>query len=75
MADNVIKTKSSSTPGAVPSSLDDGELAINVADGRLFYKDQTGIIRELQIEARGDRLVTGDGCGYLLDENDNNLTW
>jgi len=75
MADNVIKTKNSSTPGAVPVSLEEGELALNSADGKIFYRDPAGNVQELQVQPRGDRLATGDGCGYLLDENDNFLTW
>ena len=35
---NTIKIKSSSTPDAVPSSLADGELALNRADGELYVK-------------------------------------
>jgi hypothetical protein len=32
-----IKIRNSATPGATPASLKQGEFAINVADGRLFY--------------------------------------
>lgn len=38
-----IKTKNSNTPGQVPSSLEQGELAINVNDGKLFYGDGTTV--------------------------------
>ena len=39
----------SSTPSATPSAgnLADGELAINTADGKLFYKDSGGVVQTL----------------------------
>jgi hypothetical protein len=44
MTNTVIQIKKSSTPTAIPSSLADGELALNFADGKLFYKNTTGYI-------------------------------
>jgi hypothetical protein len=44
MANTVIQLKKSATPSAVPSSLENGELAINYADGILFYKAANGTI-------------------------------
>lgn len=43
----VIKLKSSSTPGAVPapSSLQTGEAALNLADGKIFVKDTLNNIK------------------------------
>lgn len=41
---NSIKLKSSNTPGAVPASLLDGEIAINRADRLLYFKDANGNI-------------------------------
>jgi hypothetical protein len=39
----------STTPSAVPTAgnLADGELAINIVDGKLYYKDNTGTVRLL----------------------------
>jgi hypothetical protein len=37
-----IKIKNSTTPGNTPSSLEQGEMAINVTDGRLFYGSGSG---------------------------------
>ena len=44
-----IVTKNSSTASAVPTASDlvQGELAVNVADKRLFTEDNTGTIVEL----------------------------
>jgi hypothetical protein len=44
MANTVIQLKYSATPSAVPASLANGELAINYADGKLFYRNVAGYI-------------------------------
>lgn len=44
MSNTVIKLKKSSVPSEVPSTLEYGELAINYADGILYYKNSTGQI-------------------------------
>jgi hypothetical protein len=44
---NTIQIKSSATPDAVPSSLADGELALNRADGELYVKDSSDQIVSL----------------------------
>lgn len=36
---NLIKIKNSNVPNRIPSSLEVGELAINVNDGKLFFKN------------------------------------
>ena len=43
---NIVKLKRSGTANAAPTanSLEHGELAINYADGILFYKDATNAI-------------------------------
>jgi hypothetical protein len=41
---NVITLKKSSTPSQAPSTLADGEIAINYADGKLFYKNSSASI-------------------------------
>lgn len=47
MANTVIALKKSAVPGNLPSSLANGELAINYADGKLFYRAANGAITEL----------------------------
>lgn len=44
-----IRLYYSTTASAVPSAsnLTDGELAINITDGKLFYKDNVGVVKEL----------------------------
>jgi len=41
---STIQIKRSSTPGAVPSSLAAGELALNRADGELYFLDESNNI-------------------------------
>lgn len=44
---NQIQLKRSATPGAIPSSLAVGELALNRADGELYYLDASNQIVSL----------------------------
>ena len=44
MANTVIQLKKSATPTSSPAALANGELAINYADGKLYYKNLTGQI-------------------------------
>jgi hypothetical protein len=46
---NVIKIKNSGTANSAPTSLEVGELAINYADGLLFYKDSSNTIVSFDI--------------------------
>lgn len=50
-----IQLYRSSTPGATPTAgnLADGELAINTADGILFYKDPGGVVQEFSSGSGG----------------------
>jgi hypothetical protein len=41
---NILKVKRSGQAAQTPSSLEDGELAINYADGKLFYKNSSNSI-------------------------------
>jgi hypothetical protein len=41
---NVIKLKNSGTANSAPTSLEVGELAINYADGKIFYKNSSNVI-------------------------------
>lgn len=42
---NIIKIKSSGTSSNVPGALENGEIAINYADGDIFYKNSSGSIK------------------------------
>jgi hypothetical protein len=66
MANTVIQLKKSAVPTAQPNagSLANGELAINYADGKLFYKDSSGLIQ--QISSGGNTFSTINAAGTLL---------
>lgn len=48
---NVIKLKNSGTANTSPTSLEYGEIAINYADGVLFYKNASNTIISFDIIA------------------------
>ena len=48
---NVVKIKRSGTPTAAPTSLEYGELAINYADGLIFYKDSSNTIVSFDVSS------------------------
>lgn len=67
-----IKLKKSGVSGNVPASsnLEFGELALNYADGILFYKDPGGTVR--QIASGGNTFNTIDANGTLIIADANN---
>jgi hypothetical protein len=68
MSNTIIKLKRSGTSESSPSSLEFGELALNYADGKLFYKAANGTI--LQFESGGgsgsDSFGTVNANGTLI---------
>lgn len=73
MSNTVISLKKSSIPTAEPISLANGELAINYADGKLFYKNITGNIvsfvsgtNDFAIINANGTLIVSDAIGDIL---------
>lgn len=67
MANTVIALKKSATPSATPSGLANGELAINFADGKLFYKHANGTIVQFSSGGAGsDSFGTVNAAGTLI---------
>jgi hypothetical protein len=64
MANTVIALKKSATPSAAPSDLANGELAINYADGKLYYKHANGTIAVFS--SGGDSFGTVNAAGTLI---------
>lgn len=58
---NTIKIKSSGTSSSVPLSLEYGELALNYADGKLFYRNSADQIVDI-----GDSIVNTMTGGTTL---------
>ncbi|MFN3347429.1 hypothetical protein [Pseudorhodoplanes sp.] len=54
-----IKLLRSATPGAVPDALESGQIAINEADGKLFWRRTDGAVlaADLNIEARIEEAI------------------
>lgn len=67
MANTTIQIKKSSTPSSVPSSLEYGEIAINYADGKIFFKNSTGVI------VSSNLLSLGTGSNAFGTVNANNV--
>jgi|LakMenE01Jun11ns_1017448.scaffolds.fasta_scaffold9923404_4 hypothetical protein len=58
---NVIKIKRSATASATPNTLEHGELGLNYADGKLFYKNLSNSIVQFtgSVGPKGDAGVAG----------------
>ena len=66
MANTTIQIKKSSVPGNKPLSLANGELAINFADGKLFYNNTTNQIAEFAPASGGSYFGTVNAAGTFL---------
>jgi 3-deoxy-D-manno-octulosonate 8-phosphate phosphatase KdsC-like HAD superfamily phosphatase len=83
MPNTVIAIKKSATPAAQPTVLANGELAINYADGKLFYKHANGTILPFNtqggnafgtINANGTLVVAGTSQDVVTLVAGNNIT-
>jgi len=83
MSNTVISLKKSSTPLAEPTILANGELAINYADGKLFYKHANGTILPFNttggnafgtVNANGTLVVAGTSEAILTLISGNNIS-
>ncbi len=50
---NTVRILRSTTPGATPSALVSGQIALNEADGKLFYRTAAGAVAELSTGGGG----------------------
>lgn len=63
---NTIKIKRSSTSSQTPTSLEYGELAINYADGKIFYKNSSDQIKSFEaIGGSSNHVVYRNSSGVL----------
>ena len=62
---NTIKHKRSSTPGSTPSAsdLEEGEIAINTADGEVFVKKQNGSVQKVGGQGEDNAIVMAIALG------------
>ena len=47
---NIVKILRSLIPGRTPASLENGQLAINQKDKKLFYPDENGAVQEFSLK-------------------------
>lgn len=66
MANTTIQLKKSIVPGNIPSSLALGEIAINAADGKLFYSDPNNIIKYISVTSTANSFSTINVNSSLL---------
>ena len=77
---NVIKLKNSGTANSAPTSLEVGELAINYADGKIYYKNSSNVIVEFS-SASGSGISVSEtppaspSAGDLWFESDTGKTF
>jgi len=62
---NTVKVKRSSTSGDVPTSsdLEDGEIAVNTADGAMFFKKSDNSIQTVGGGATGTAIAMAIALG------------
>lgn len=63
---NVIKIKNSGTASSSPTSLEYGELAINYADGKLFYKNSSNTIVPFTLSSSSGALNIDGGSAATI---------
>ena len=68
---NVIKIKNSGTANAAPSSLEQGELALNRADGLLYFKNSSNAIASITVDTIDGGEVR-PSAGIVLNFNGSN---
>jgi hypothetical protein len=84
MSNTVIQLKFATTSGNTPATLEYGELAVNLADGKLFYKNSSnnidfienfqgpsGVDGDIQFNDSGE---LGSDSGFSYDKSNNILS-
>jgi len=66
MANTTLQLKKSGQTGNVPNSLTYGELALNYADGKLFYKASNGSIASISTAPTTDSFATINANSSLI---------
>jgi hypothetical protein len=66
MANTTLQVRKSGITGNVPSSLEFGELALNYADGKLYYRDATDNISYISTDTTTDSFATINANSSLI---------
>jgi hypothetical protein len=67
---NIVKIKNSGNTGAIPSTLEHGELGINYADGKLFYKNGANTIVNFSTGGSGGGVTVSDTPPSSAEQGD-----
>jgi hypothetical protein len=54
---NIVRNPYSNTAGNTPTSLVNGQIAVNQADGKLFYRSSAGVVTALSTGSGGDPIT------------------
>ena len=73
ISNTTIQLKKSGVSGNTPTSLNFGELALNYADGKLYYKDDSGTIRYIK-NSNSFATVNANASLVLAESNSDTLT-
>jgi hypothetical protein len=81
MANTAIQLKKSGQTGNVPSSLSHGEIALNYADGKLYYKNSSNVITYINnqdtfstVNVGGNLILASSPTSTLSFEAGNNIS-
>lgn len=72
---SILQLKRSSTAGAVPQSLAAGELALNRADGELYYADDSEAVVSLLAIDCGEIVPASGTSLWAAEALDSNWHW
>lgn len=67
MANTKVILKKSGVSGNTPGNLQYGELALNYADGILYYKDATGNLKSFVESTKGDESLSTTSSDQVVD--------
>lgn len=71
---NTVRILRSTTAGATPSSLVSGQIAINEADGKIFYRNTSGVVTQFSAGGGGAGVSDGNKGDITVDSSGSSWT-